>query len=136
MTLNDFCNENIFLATTNSYYLLDKQEIDKLCENLLYRNSLINQELEVLFHEVKNLDETVYMKESDDLFNSCVKNSIIDHDFIIRILWHRIYDEPQVMKFISMRHSNFANNSYLRKMFPNNEVNDSFEYEYAIMHLI
>lgn len=135
MTLNDFCNENIFLATANSYYQLDEQEINKLCLNLLYRSPLINQEIEVLFHQVKNLNETVHYKESDELFDSCVKNSIIDHDFIIRILWHRIYDEQLVMKFISMRHSNFANNRYLKKMLSKNEVNDSFEYEYAILHL-
>lgn len=124
------------MATCNNYYLLVKEEIDKLTENLLYKNAVINQEIEVLFHEVKNLNESDYMKDSEDLFEHCVKNSIIDHDFILRILWHRIYDEPLVMKFISMRHSNFANNNFIKKMLPKNDINESYEFEYAIMHLI
>ncbi|RNA00573.1 hypothetical protein BpHYR1_053079 [Brachionus plicatilis] len=136
LVLKSFCAENIFLATVTNYYMLDQDQINKLVDNLLFKNSIINQEIEVLFNDVKNLNETLFMKESDELFDKCIKNSIIDHDLIVRILWHRIYQEPLVMKFISMRHSNFANDSYLKKILPNRTSDESFEFEYAIMHLI
>ncbi|CAF1020320.1 unnamed protein product [Brachionus calyciflorus] len=83
-----------------------------------------------------NLNESKYDQESDALFNQCVENEIMDHDFITRILWHRIYDEPIVMKFISMRQSNFANNQYLNKILQRNTSNNSFDLNYPILHLV
>lgn len=55
------------------------------------------------------LSESKIDHDSNSLFDKCLEYSI-DHEFVMKILWHRIYQEPIVMKFISMRHSNYANN--------------------------
>lgn len=43
--------------------------------------------------------------EPDELLNQCLEYAI-DYEFIMAILWDRIYTEPFVMKFISLRNSN------------------------------
>ena len=50
-------------------------------------------------------------QDSNVLFDKCIENSV-DYDFIVKVLWQRIYIEPIAMKFISMRYSNYANNLY------------------------
>jgi hypothetical protein len=94
--------------------------IGKLTENLLFRNSLLNQEIEIMFPKsdttsqqppCTSLADSKYDHESSVLFERCLEYAL-DHELMMKILWHRIYDEPLVMKFISMRHSNYANNVY------------------------
>lgn len=43
--------------------------------------------------------------EPDEMLEQCLEYAI-DYEFIMGILWNRIYTEPFVMKFISLRNSN------------------------------
>jgi hypothetical protein len=101
--------DQIYLATKSNYYRLNSDNIDKLTENLLYRNSLLNQELEALYPNQNDIARAKYDQESTRLFDKCIQNSI-DSEFILKILWHRIYVDLIVMRFISMRYSNYSNN--------------------------
>lgn len=100
------------MATKVNYYKLNLGQISTLTENLLFRNRLLNQEIERIFPKTEAaIIDSKFDLESNLLFDKCLEYSI-DHEFIMKILWHRIYQEPIVMKFISMRHSNYANNSF------------------------
>ena len=110
---------NIYLATKMNFYKLNLSQISKLTENLLFRNSVLNQEIEKLYPKHGENGSTEHIladskpdQESSVLFDRCLEYSI-DHEFVMKILWHRIYQEPLVMKFISMRHSNYATNLLL-----------------------
>jgi hypothetical protein len=104
--------EQIFLATKSNFYQLNFALISKLTEDLLFRNLILQQELELLFANPKEtLIDTRFDKQSNMLLEKCLENSI-DHEFVLKILWHRIYQEPFVMKFISMRYSNYSSNLF------------------------
>lgn len=107
--LDAFNYENIFLATKLNYYQFNSANIIRLTENLLYRNRLLNQEIDILYPNQGNLNRAKHDNESNVLMDKCLENQI-DHEFILKTLWQRIYNEPVVMKFISMRYSNYANN--------------------------
>lgn len=110
--------------------------ISKLTDNLLLRNSLLNQEIEILYPPTEiSLKGSKFDLESDQLLDKCIENLIVDHEFITKILWHRIYHEPLVMKFISMRHTNYANNIFFYKNFPNYHPG-VFDYGLPLFHLI
>lgn len=95
--------------------------ISRLTENLLFRNSILNQEIERIFPKNEiNIQDSKFDLESNLLFDKCLEYSI-DHEFVMKILWHRVYQEPIVMKFISMRHSNYANNSFFENEDKQNE---------------
>lgn len=114
-SLKLFNYDNIYLATKSNYYKLNSSLVSKLTENLLLRNSLLNQEIETIFPKSEiNIVDSKFDQESNSLFDKCLEYSI-DHEFIMKVLWHRIYDEPIVMKFISMRHSNYANNLFFNQ---------------------
>ena len=66
---------------------------------------MLNQEIEILFSK-----RLVNIIEQDELFETCLE-SLISHDFILSILWKRVYVDPIVMKFISLRYSNYATNT-------------------------
>ncbi len=103
-------DQQIFLATKTCSYMLNLGQISKLSENLLFKNNVLNQELEILFpqfcQDLSKILDTRNDRESNDLFDKCLEH-LIDSDFIMKCLWHRIYDEQIVMRFISMRHSNY-----------------------------
>ena len=125
---NLFTCDQMFLATKLNYYKLNSELTSKLTENLLYKNKILYQEIEILYPNHDKLKETKYYYASDVLLDKCLENSI-NFDFVMKILWHRIYLEPIVMKFISMRYSNYANNSYINisgknSQMPNNNLID------------
>jgi len=105
------------LATKLNYYQLNSSTISKLTNNLLFRNVLLNHEIEILYPNHENLIGTKFDEESSLLFDKCIENSV-DQEFVVKILWHRIYSEPIAMKFISMRYSNYANNLHLTSIGP------------------
>lgn len=113
-TLNLMNYDQIYLATKTNYYHLNGMTISKLTDNLLFRNTLLNHEIEILYPNRENLVESHMDQESNTLFDKCIENAI-DHDFVLKILWQRIYIEPIAMKFISMRYSNYANNLFFSK---------------------
>ena len=104
--------DKIYLATKLNYYQLNSSAISKLTNDLLFRNALLNYEIDILYPNRENLIGTKFDEESSLLFDKCIENSV-DQDYIVKILWHRIYSEPVAMKFISMRYSNYANNLHL-----------------------
>ena len=107
--------DQIYLATKSNYYQLNTNQISQLTKNLLFKNALLNQELEILYPEIyDHLNNSSYDKASNILMDNCIENEF-DHDFIVKILWQRIYIEPIAMKFISMRYSNYANNLHISK---------------------
>lgn len=109
-SFNNIFYEKLFLATKSHVYKLNIDQINKLTENLLFRNSLLNREIETLYSRNEiNLNTSIHNTESNHLFDKCLQYSL-SHEFIMKILWHRIYDEPLVMKFISMRYSNYVSN--------------------------
>jgi hypothetical protein len=103
--------DQLYLATKSNYYRLNSRLILKLTDNLLFRNSVLNQEIEILYPNYELIEGSKADMESNELLDKCLENSI-DHEFILKILWHHIYVEPIIMKFISMRYSNFASNLY------------------------
>lgn len=108
----DFMNyDQIYLATKMSYYQLNGLTISRLTNNLLFRNALLNHEIELLYPNRESLVDSKMDQDSNVLFDKCIENSV-DYDFIVKVLWQRIYIEPIAMKFISMRYSNYANNLY------------------------
>jgi hypothetical protein len=66
---SDYC---IYLATKQSHYRLNVPDIDKLTENLLFKNRILNQELEILFPSSVN---TYYEAMSSALFDECLEKS-------------------------------------------------------------
>ena len=107
-----FAYDQIFLATKLNQYRLNTELTAKLTENLLFKNKILNQEIEILYPSHETLTHSKNYTDSDALLDKCLENSIT-FEFIMKIMWHRIYLEPIVMKFISMRYSNYANNVYL-----------------------
>jgi hypothetical protein len=108
----DFNNlDQLYLATKTNYYKLNSRLILKLTDNLLFRNSVLNQEIEILYPNYELIEGSKVDMDSNRLLDRCLENSV-DNEFILKILWHHIYVEPIIMKFISMRYSNFASNLY------------------------
>jgi hypothetical protein len=128
----------IYLATKSYPYRLNLYEIERLTDRLLFKNAILNQELEILYPKLVSLiDAEIQVKDSTKLstldskssllFDECLEKNAdetvsnleqpshvsinqvqsIDQDFVMRILWHRVYTEPLVMKFISLRQSNY-----------------------------
>jgi len=120
-----FSCDQMFLATKLNYYKLNTDLTSKLTKNLLYKNKILNQEIEILYPNHEKLNESKYYLASDILLDKCLENSI-NFEFVMKILWHRIYLEPIVMKFISMRYSNYANNSYFNVGKMNQLTNNSW----------
>ena len=109
MSASFFNFDQIFLATKTNFYQLNPASIAKLTENLLYRNKLLNHEIEMLFPTQGTLNRAKHDHDSNVLLDKCLENGF-DHEFVLKTLWHRVYNEPIVMKFISMRYSNYMNN--------------------------
>lgn len=82
--------DQIYLATKMNYYQLNGLTISKLTKNLLFRNTLLNHEIEILYPNRETLLGSQFDRNSDELFDKCIENSI-DYDFIVKILWQRIY---------------------------------------------
>jgi hypothetical protein len=132
---NLFAYDQIFLATKINYYKLNTELTAKLTENLLFKNKILNQEIEILYPNHETLTEAKSYRESNLLFDKCLENSIT-FEFIMKILWHRIYLEPIVMKFISMRYSNYANNLYLSGGKPPQVANNNWLDQISFFHFI
>lgn len=109
-SLSYFDYKTLFLATKLAYFKLNEPSINRLINSLLTMNAILNHEIDMLFSNNTSTNQnTSNINKSDDLLETCIENSI-DYDFIMAILWNRIHYEPLVMKFISLRYSNYATN--------------------------
>jgi hypothetical protein len=108
-SLNYLNYKTIFLATKLSYFRLNENNINELINSLLTINPILNNELQMLFDNNIRFHSTDDNSEPDRILEICIENSI-DYDFIINVLWNRIHNEPLVMKFISLRYSNYSTN--------------------------
>ena len=106
-SLNYLNYKTIFLATKLSYFCLNEQRINEIVNQLLTLNPLLNNEMLLLFDNKIRLHSNSDQSDPDKLLETCLENSI-DYDFIINVLWNRIHSEPLVMKFISLRYSNYS----------------------------
>ena len=113
-----FNYDRIYLATKRNFYRLNLNQIGRLTDNLLTKNGILNQELEVLFPlDIEPLlggeSNSVVVRlnksqaESNELFERCVELGLIEAELVVRIMWHRVYTEPLAMKFLSLRQSNY-----------------------------
>ncbi len=114
--------DQLYLATKSNHYKLNARLILKLTDNLLFRNKVLNQEIEILYPNYELILGSKHDSESDLLLDKCLENSI-DHEFVLKVLWQHIYIEPIVMKFISMRYSNYATNLFAFGQFSVSEPN-------------
>lgn len=134
-SLSLFNYDNIYLATKTNWYRLNLNQIEKLTENLLFKNTILNQELEILYPAAEGKPEVLTSSkshvDSNYLFEKCLENWI-DQDFVMKIMWHRVYEEPIVMRFISLRQSNYfyfnqnmSKVSLLNNLFYKNDIANS-----------
>ena len=107
VSLNYLNYKTIFLATKLSYFCLNETKVNELVNRLLTLNPLLNNEIAILFDNSIRLHSNMDRSEPDKLLEICLENSI-DYDLIINVLWNRIHTEPIVMKFISLRYSNYS----------------------------
>lgn len=103
-TLNLISTGKIFLSTKSSKFKINSHQIEQLINLTLSKNIFLSKELDILF----SLDTIQTFNNTNYLLQDCLKYSI-DYEFIMNLLWKRIYDEPIVMKFISLRNSNYIN---------------------------
>ena len=106
-SLNYLNYKTLFLATKLSYFVLNEKRINELINSLLTLNPLLNNEIQLLFDNSVRLHKIVDYSEPDRLLEICLEH-LVDYEFIINVLWNRIHHEPLVMKFISLRYSNYS----------------------------
>jgi hypothetical protein len=104
-TLNLLSTGKIFLSTKSSKFKINSHQIDQLINLTLSKNVFLSKELEILFSKDT---QTQFNNDKYYLLQDSLKYSI-DYEFIMNLLWKTIYDEPIVMKFISLRNSNYIN---------------------------
>lgn len=120
--VNSFNFDKLYLATKTNFYQINSRSISGLTENLLFKNNQLSQELQDIYSKSeKELSRSKADIESNNLFQICIENSI-DYQYILRILWNRIYTDTIAMRFISIKRYDYSDNEPFSKIIIKNSI--------------